>query len=88
MALICYRYGNCHSVLSEPSPHPVLSETGSPGDTDYKTLQLRLRLHQLLSSGRSEEEEDDDEKHLEMRSVSPAHHLGKDVRLILITCTF
>ncbi len=54
VALIHHRYGNYHSVLSEPSPDPVLSETGPPGDTDYKTLQLRLSLHQspaqLLSS--------------------------------------
>ncbi|KAM7367589.1 hypothetical protein PAMP_013875 [Pampus punctatissimus] len=41
---IHHRYGNYHSVLSEPSPHSVLSETGPPGDTDYKTLQLRLSL--------------------------------------------
>lgn len=54
VALIHHRYGNYHSVLSEPSPDPVLSETGPPGDTDYKTLQLRVSLlqspAQLLSS--------------------------------------
>lgn len=69
MALIHHRYGNYHSVLSEPSPHPVLSETGPPGDTDYKTLQLRLSLHHRaplsFSPPAKPEEDDEDETRLE-----------------------
>lgn len=69
MALIHHRYGNYHSVLPEPSPDPVLSETGPPGDPDYKTLQLRAAQSPAQSLLRSTEGGDhDDDKHLEMSS--------------------
>lgn len=42
-APIHHRYGNYHSVVCEADPH-LASKTGSPGDTDYKTLQWRLSL--------------------------------------------
>ena len=48
-ALIHYRYGNYRGVFSEPRPRPVLPEPGPPGDTDYKTPQLRLTPHQSLA---------------------------------------
>lgn len=42
-APIHHRYGNYYSVVCEADPH-LASKTGSPGDTDYKTLQWRLSL--------------------------------------------
>lgn len=84
VALIHHRYGNYHSVLPEPSPHPVLPETGPPGDTDYKTLQLKLSLHQCPAQLISNTEDGEDEEHLGMTRVSPADNLDKDVSSTLI----
>lgn len=89
VALIHHRYGNYHSVLSEPSPDPVLSEAGPPGDTDYKTLQLRVSLLQSpaqLSLLQWAQEEEDD-KHLEMTSVSPADNSDVCPSLIRVSWT-